>query len=163
MKDLKTYLKEKGWSNKDIKKTVKIIQNAKENKNPKIKVLDKLVYWISLIFILIGNFIITIALIPELIALKGPLLYIVIATLGISFGLLFELLIRTIENLNIKHHLFLGITIPILGIINFIILSNNMEKLVGISSNTNPIIIGALYTITFMLPYLIYQGFLAHK
>ena len=126
MKDLKTYLKEKGWSNKDIKKTVKIIQTAKENKNPKIKVLDKLVYWISLIFMLIGNFIITLALIPELIALKGPLLYIVITTLGISFGLLFELLIRSIENLNIKHHLFLGINIPLLVIINFIILSNNL-------------------------------------
>jgi len=160
MKNLKTYLSEKGWSKKDINKTIKIIQKAKEEKHPKIKVLDKLVYWFSLVFALGGNFIITLALIPELIALKGSQLYLVIITLGISFGLLFELLIRTLENLKIKHHIFLGIIVPILGVINFIILSNNMKRLIGIESTQNPIIIGAVYTTAFMLPYLLYQVFL---
>jgi len=163
MKNLKTYLSEKGWSKKDINKTIKIIQDAKKEKHPKIKVLDKLIYWISLVFALVGNFIITLALIPELVALKGPILFIVIITLGFSFGLLFELLIRTIDNLKIKHHIFLGIIIPILSIINFIFLSNNMKRLIGIENPHNPIIIGAVYTIAFILPYIFYQIFLKDK
>ncbi|MCH8003221.1 MAG: hypothetical protein IH934_01205 [Nanoarchaeota archaeon] len=160
MKNIKKYLVEKGWSKKDINKTIRIIEKAKKNKHPKIKVLDKFVYWFSLLITMIGNLIISISLIPVLITLKGQQLYLVIITLGFAFGLLFELLIRSIENLEIKHHLFLGIIIPIIAVINFIIISNNMKKLIGIESPQNPIIIGAVYSIAFILPYIFYQIFL---
>ena len=160
MKNIKGYLVEKGWSKKDINKTVRIIEKAKKNKHPKIKILDKFVYWFSLLIAIIGNIIISISLIPVLIALKNFQLYFVIAILGLAFGLLFELLIRSIENLEIKHHLFLGILIPIIAVMNFIIISNNIKKLIGIESPQNPIIVGATYSIAFILPYIIYQIFL---
>ena len=48
MRDLKNYLVEKGWKKSDINKTVKIIEQAKKNKHPKIKLLEKTVYWFSL-------------------------------------------------------------------------------------------------------------------
>jgi len=163
MKNIKKYLVEKGWSKKDINKTIRIIEKAKKNKHPKIKVLDKFVYWFSLLIATIGNLIISISLIPVLITLKNFQLYFVIATLGLAFGLLFELLIRSIENLEIKHHLFLGILIPIIAVINLIIISNNMKRLIGIESQQNPIIIGATYSIAFILPYILYQVFLKDK
>ena len=163
MQDLKKRLIEKGWDKRDINKTLKIIEKAKADKHHHIKILDKSVYWISLLVAIAGNFIITIALIPELLALKGLQLYLIIVTLGISFGLLFELLIRTIEHLKTKHHIFLGTIIPILAVINFIIVSNNMKKLIGIENPQNPFLVGIVYAVAFILPYSIYQLFLKNK
>ena len=160
MRDIKNKLIEKGWKKSDINKTIKIIAKAKANKHPKIKTLDKFVYWFSLLIAIIGNLIISISLIPVLLVFKGPSLYGIIIILGISFGLLFELLIRTIEDLKTKHHLFLGVVIPIIAVINFIIISNNMKELVGIESQQDPLIIEAIYAVFFILPYLIYQIFL---
>ena len=163
MKDLKNYLIEKGWTKKDVNRTIKIIESAKKNKHPQIKILDKFVYWFSLLIAIIGNLIISISLIPVLIALKGLQLYLVIITLGLAFGLLFELLIRNIEHLETKHHILLGIMIPVIAVINFIIISNNMKKLIGIENPQNPIIVGSVYAITFILPYIVYQVFLKDR
>jgi|TARA_B100001964_G_scaffold225533_1_gene273463 hypothetical protein len=157
MKNVKKYLIEKGWNKSDVNKTIKIIESAKKNKHPKIKLLDKAVYWISLIIAIIGNFIISVALVPLLLALSGMRLYLIIITLGFAFGLLFELLIRGIEHLETKHHIFLSIIIPIITLINFIIISNNIKKFIGIENPQNPIMTGAVYAIAFILPYIIYQ------
>jgi|TARA_Y100000310_G_scaffold216244_1_gene217265 hypothetical protein len=157
MKNVKKYLIEKGWNKSDINKTIKIIESAKKNKHPKIKLLDKAVYWLSLIIAIIGNFIISVALVPLLLALSGMRLYLIIITLGFAFGLLFELLIRGIEHLETKHHIFLSIIIPIITLINFIIISNNIKKFIGIENPQNPIMTGAVYAIAFILPYIIYQ------
>jgi len=163
MKNIKNRLIEKGWSKKDIIKTINIIEKAKKNKHSKIKLLDKLVYWISLAVAIGGNFIIAVALMPELITLNGFQLYLVIITLGISFGLLFEILIRTIEHLKTKHHILLITIIPILAVINFIIILNNTKKLIGIENPQNPILVGIVYAIAFILPYAVYQIFLKNK
>ena len=164
MHDIKKRLVEKGWSKKDINKTLKILEKAK--KHPKIKILDKSVYWISLIVAIIGNIIISISLIPFLLALRNFQLYLVIITMGIAFGLLFELLIRTIENLETKHHLFLSIIIPIIAVINIVVIvifSNRLEEAINIQNPQNPGLIGVIYAVAFMLPYSIYQLFLKNK
>jgi len=166
MHDIKKRLIEKGWSKKDINKTLKIIEKAKANKHPKIKILDKSVYWISLIVAIIGNIIISISLIPFLLALRSFQLYLIIITMGIAFGLLFELLIRTIEHLETKHHLFLSIIIPIIAVINIIaivLFSNRLEEAINIQNPHNPVLIGVVYAVAFMLPYSIYQLFLKNK
>lgn len=166
MRDIKKRLEQKGWSKKDINKTVRIIEQAKANKHPKIKILDKSVYWISLIAAIIGNSVISFSLIPFLLAMESFQLYIIIITIGVSFGLLFELLIRTIEHLEAKHHIFLGIIIPLIAIINVIIIvtiSNALEKIINIENPHNPLLAGIAYAIAFMLPYLIYQLFLKNR
>jgi hypothetical protein len=163
MDSIKNHLIEKGWNKKDISRTIKIIERAKKNRHPQIKILDKFVYWYSLLLAIIGNLIISIALIPVLLALKGAQLYTVIITLGLAFGLLFELLIRGIENLETKHHLFLGIIIPVIAVINFIIVSNNMKTFIGIENPQNPVIVGIVYAVAFILPYAVYQVFLKNR
>tara|TARA_Y100000310_G_scaffold255534_1_gene263016 strand:+ start:8302 stop:8793 length:492 start_codon:yes stop_codon:yes gene_type:complete len=163
MRDIKKHLIEKGWEKRDINKAIKIIDKAKKTKHPKIKILDKAVYWFSLIVAIIGNFIISVALIPFLLALSGMQLFLFIIILGLSFGLLFELLVRGIENLETKHHLFLGIIIPILAIINFIVISNNIKTFIGLESPQDPIIVGSVYAIAFILPYISYQIFLKER
>jgi len=164
MHDIKKRLVEKGWSKRDINKTLKILEKAK--KHPKIKILDKSVYWISLIVTIIGNIIISISLIPFLLTLRSFQLYLIIITMGIAFGLLFELLIRTIEHLETKHHLFLSIIIPIIAVINIIVIvlfSNRLEEIINIQNPQNPVLIGVVYAVAFILPYSIYQLFLKNK
>lgn len=163
MKGIKKHLVEKGWKKSDINKAIKIIGRAKKSKHPHIKLLDKLVYWFSLLVAIIGNLIISVSLIPVLLALNGPQLYSVIITLGMAFGLLFELLVRGIENLEAKHHIFLGIIIPIVAVVSFIIVSNSMKSMIGMESPQNPLVVGIAYAASFMLPYLAYQLFLKHR
>lgn len=163
MEKTRKYLLEKGWKKRDIDKAIKIIRHAKKHKHPKIKLLDKSVYWLSIIVAIIGNFIISVTLIPFLLALNGLQLFLIVVILGVSFGLLFELLVRGIENLEAKHHIFFGIIIPIIAVTNFIIVSNNIKIFIGIENPQDPVIVGSVYAISFMLPYISYQVFLKNK
>jgi len=160
MEKIRKRLLEKGWKKKDIECAIRIISHAKKHKHPKIKLLDKAIYWISLVVAIAGNFIISIALMPFLLALSGMRFFLFVIALGISFGLLFELLVRGIEGLKAKHHLFLGITIPIVALVNFVIISDNLKKLTGIESSHDTILVGAVYSISFILPYIAYNIFL---
>ena len=96
MENLVKRLEKKGWRKKEIVRAVGIIRNAKQNKPHDIKFLEERIYWVLLAVIIAANFAISIALIPVLIALNGAFLYLVLMVLGIVFGLLFELVIRSI-------------------------------------------------------------------
>src|SRR3989338_5224731 len=162
MRNMKQSLLEKGWNKRDADKTARIIEEAKANKHPKIRILDKSVFWISLLIAIIGNFIISISLIPILLALNNLLLYLILITIGISFGLLFELLIRTIDHLQAKHHLLLGIIMPLIAVINILLIasfSNDLEKVINIRNTHNPMLIGVIYAIALIIPYAVYQLF----
>ena len=160
MQNLVGRLKKIGWSNKEISRAVKIIQNAKRNKTKENLFLEKRIYWILLMVIIVANFSISIAFIPMLIAFKGILLYFLIIILGITFGLLFELVIRSIEHFERKQHIILAFLIPLTALINaFIIsnISNNLNKDIGINNFHNPFAIGIIYAASFVLPYIIYR------
>lgn len=154
---------EKGWTKEDISQAIGIIERAKKSRHPKIKILDRAVYWLSLLLAVIGNLIISVALLPFLLALSGMQLYLIIIALGLAFGLLFELLVRGIENLEAMHHLFLGIIVPIAAVINFIIVSDNAKKIIGVENPQNSIIAGSAYAAAFIMPYIAYQVFLKRE
>ena len=158
MQNLIKRLEKRGWNKKDITKAVRIIQNAKQNKNKDTKFLDKRIYWILLVIIVVANFAISIALVPVLMTLKGFNLYFVIIILGLVFGLLFELVIRSIEHLEKKHHIFLVIFIPLIALVNILIISkiaNNLMLILSITNAQKPIIIALIYAASFVLPYII--------
>ena len=160
MNKLKKRLKEKGWAEQEIDKTINIVREAKEGKHAAIKILDKAVYWLALVIAVIGNFIISVALIPPLMFLKSVQLFLVTMILGASFGLLFELLIRSIEHLEARHHIFLGILIPLIAIINVFIITlvaNGFEKALNINNPQNPFIVAVVYAFSFILPFAFYK------
>ena len=160
MQNLVKRLEKRGWSNKEIKKAVNIIENAKQNKTKENSFLEKRVYWILLAVIIVGNFAISVASIPLLLALKGMVLYFLIILLGVSFGLLFELVIRTIEHLEKKHHLFLAVVIPLVALGSaFLItrISNELVSKFNLKNNHEPVLIGLVYSVSFVLPYIIYR------
>ena len=160
MRNLVERLEKRGWSKKDIIKTVGIIRNAKKNKPSDIRFLEKRIYWILLFVIIAANFAISIALIPVLVALKGMFLYFIIIIIGMVFGLLFELVIRSIDHLEKKHHLILAILIPLIAIVNIFVMSNISNYFIKILSLTNlhnSAVIAVVYSASFVLPYIIYR------
>ena len=163
MHNLINRLKKKGWSKKEIDKTVEIIHNAKQLKTPETRFLEKRVYWILLVLIIAANFAISIALIPLFMVLKGMFLYFVVIVLGVVFGLLFEIVIRSIEHLEKKHHVFLAILIPLVALANVFVvtrISNNLTSTLNLVNLQNPLIVGLIYAVSFVLPYIIYRFFL---
>jgi len=159
----KRFLTKRGWTKKEINDTLKIFREAKNNKHPAIKFLDKSVYWIALAAAILGNFIISVVLIPFLLTLKNFHLYLVIVTLGVAFGLLFELLIRSITHLETRHHLFFGFLIPVIAIVNVFVIaiySKGLEKKLMIESAYNPLLVSVVYGVAFIVPYVFYRLFL---
>ena len=160
MQNLLKRLEKRGWNKKDISKTVEIIHNAKRLKTPEAVFLQKRIDWILLVIIIVANFAISIALIPILMTLSGITLYFIIVILGIVFGLLFELLIRSIEHFEKKHHIFLAILIPLIALANVFItskISNDLTKILQLTNFNNPIIIAFVYAVSFVLPYIVYR------
>ncbi|MBI3035954.1 hypothetical protein HYY71_06550 [Candidatus Woesearchaeota archaeon] len=160
MRNLVNRLEKRGWGKKDIIKTIGIIKDVKQSKAKEDLFLEKRVYWILLAVIITANFAISVALMPILMALNGAFLYFVVIILGIVFGLLFELAIRSIEHLEKKHHLFLAVLIPLIALINaFVIsnISNNLAKTLNLANVHNSIVVALVYAISFVSPYIVYR------
>lgn len=160
MQNLIKRLEKRGWSKREISKAVDIIKNAKQNKPRDVRFIEKRIYWILLILIIVANFAISIALLPLLIVLKEIFLYFIVIVLGLVFGLLFELVIRSMEHLENKHHIFLAILIPLVALLNIFIISkisHDLSKILNLTNFHNPIIIGIVYAASFVLPYIIYR------
>ena len=153
-------LEAKGWSKKDIIEAVDIIKNAKENKTKASLFLEKKIYWILLVIISVANFAIAVALIPILIALNGFVLYAIIIIIGVVFGLIFEIVIRSMEHLEKKHHIFLVLLIPSIALVNVFFMasmSNTLSKILSLRNIQNQTIISLIYAASFVLPYIVYR------
>lgn len=160
MKNLIKRLEKRGWGKREVKKAIGIIRDAKKNKPKDIMFLEERIYWILLVIIIVANFAISVALLPILISLRGVFLYFIIILLGVVFGLLFELVIRSIEHLEKGHHLFLAILIPLIALVNVFIISrisNDLSIDLGLKNIQVPVSIGLVYAISFVLPYIVYR------
>lgn len=160
MRNLIHRLEKRGWKKREVIKAVDIIKKAKHNKTKENLFLEKRIYWILLVLVIAANFSISVALMPILIALKGIFLYLIIIILGIVFGLLFELVIRSIEHLEKKHHLFLAFLMPLIALANVFIISrisNNLAEMLGLKNIHNTIIVAIIYAASLVLPYIIYR------
>jgi len=96
-----------------------------------------------------------------MLVLSSYQLYFIILIIGVAFGLLFNLIIRDIENLDRKHHVIAGIFIPAIAIISVSIMVNVSNYLMELSkidnAPHNPIAISIIYVVFFIMPYLIYK------
>ena len=137
MRNLIKRLEKRGWKKREIINTVDIIKNSKKNKPRDVIFIEKRIYWNLLVMVIVANFEISIALIPVMIALRGFILYFVLVVLGIVFGLLFELVIRSIEHLEDKHHFLLAILIPLISLANIFFISRISNNLIKTLSLTN--------------------------
>lgn len=157
MPGLTENLKKKGWSEEEIKKVSIILGESHEKKSSTILIIDKIVYWAGLLLAIIGNFIISVLLIPFLILLKSFYLYIALLFLGVVFGWVFNILIKDIEAIKSGQHIIAWIFIPAIAIVNVYFmtnLSNYIATLMEIPSGIHKApLVSFVYVFSFMFPY----------
>ena len=152
-------LKRKGWSEEDIRKTQKIIEERMlHDKSRSLIFSNKVVFWAVIFVIILGNFIISMLFIPFLLLLNKIALDITIIVIGLAFGALFNLVVVDIRYIEKKHHLIAGLTIPVLAFINLSFMvkaTNALNEVLRLSTaRENPITISIIYVIAFMIPFL---------
>lgn len=160
MHNLIRRLEKKGWAQKDIRKAIEIAKDAKIKNIESSSFLERRIYWILLLVIIAANFAVSVALIPVFMTLKGVFLYSIVIIMGLFFGLLLELVIRSIEHLEKKHHIFLAVVIPLAALVNIFIMvgaSNNLSSILDIHNKNSPASLAAIYSLSFAAPYIFYK------
>ena len=139
---------DKRWGKEDIHKAHNLIHSLKQTRYHHKKITKT--YWSILAFVITYNLVISLVLMPLILLLKPVLLYSTLILIALSFGLLFELLLRTIGAHEKKLFRIINTIIPILTLINFFIIANLVSKLVS------PLSVALTYTFFFILPYVFY-------
>ena len=154
-------LKEKGWSQEEINKAANILHGSEDpGKIYFSKKMNPILYWLVLILAIVASMVISVVLIPFMLAVESTIgLYSIIALLALSFGFFFRLLLTEIEYVDPKHHVIAGVFIPALAIINIVIVINVttvIDKIFfGARFSQNVVAIGIIYVVSFVAPYLI--------
>ena len=119
-----------------------------------------MIYWLTLLVGLLGNFVISIILLFFMLIVQGFKLYLIIIIIGFAFGAFFNLLIRSIKNVENRNIIIGGSALLLLTLINTALItsfSNSLQQNIGLNNvQYSPIIISVAYTIAFGLPYFIF-------
>ena len=146
----------KEWSPDFAAKTEQILQRAEKSKPFWIQNVDKALYWILLFLAIVGNFVISVVLVPFLLILKGASLYFSLFFVGASFGWVFSFILHHLQRLQKEQHVIASIFIPCLALINvgiFAALSNKLIILLKLTTPPhNPFLVGAVYVLGYVIP-----------
>jgi hypothetical protein len=157
MADVTANLRKKGWSEDEINRVSRIFEESPGKKSSTIVTLDKVAYWTGLFLAILGNFVISVLLIPFLILMKSFYLYLALIFLGIIFGWVFNVLLQDLESIRTGQHVIAWIFIPVISIINVYVmanLSNFIATLMEIKSGIHEApLVSAVYVFSFMFPY----------
>ena len=153
MQNLIKRLEKRGWKKKDISKAVSIIKSSKRNKE------SHKIFWVICVLgvVLTITYAISFLLDFLLVFLNGFFMYAIIFALGISFGLLTEISVRSIEQLEKKHHFFLAIAIPLVSFIAIFFFILNSNLFARIKEINDSAIVSLVYSFSFAMPYLVYR------
>jgi len=152
-------LKEKGWTELELKKTENILGKITRHE----KHFSKIVFWSALITIIFANLVVSIVLIPFLLVFPAWLLYGIVVLLAGSVGFLYDLLIMDIGHLKTKHHVSASILIPLIAIVNMVVMVLVANNIIMDSKVTtmphNPWITAIVFAVAFILPYVFMRLF----
>lgn len=152
-------LKKKGWKKHHIAKTIHILKKAEDKKHPSVKVLDKILFWLVLFLIMLGNVIILIALLPVIIEMPQTITLIIFAIIGFAFGALIDNIIKDME-LTRKHYFLAGVLIALMATLNMFLVitfARYVLKEVGVLIRINPLLTIFIYIIAFTLPHILFK------
>jgi hypothetical protein len=155
-------LLEKGWTEEEIEKTTDLLySDEKVEKHVQFrKATHPMLYWIGLIVAMIGNFILTVALVPFLMILNSAQVYVILGIVGFVFGYVFHVIIKDIEHVDEKHHLVAGIFTPAIALIIVFFMTtvaNRFNEVINNPNPHNPWVLSIVYLICFSAPYFIYK------
>ncbi len=146
----------KEWSSDLAVKTQEILRRAEKRKSYWVKLIDSSLYWLLLFIAIVGNFIVSVVLVPILLIESGWPLYVSLFFIGASFGWDFSFIIHSLEKIEKQHHIIASIFIPALALINvgiFAVLSNRLIVLMHLpTAPHNAFLVGAVYVLGYVLP-----------
>ncbi len=151
----KTRLHQKGWDDAQIQKAEAVLERDLRYDIQ----FSRIVFWSAIVVIVFANILVAGVLIPILIALNEWVLYGTVIILAGTVGFLYNFLITDIGHLEKKHHIWAGVLVPILALGNIIavvLLSNRFIEDAHIQNvEQNPYLIGLLFAVAFILPYIV--------
>jgi len=152
-------LVKKGWDSRYIKKTLHILKNSHKYKHPHIKKLDKMMYWIFIIVMIITNIIVFLGIIPILIEAPNWLSYISIGVLGLCLGGFIDYVLRHID-IDHRHYISALIILPIIGMVSLIIILNFTKEIIqeiGFYITINPVLLLTIFILSYCIPHIIFK------
>ncbi|HSU72742.1 MAG TPA: hypothetical protein VLJ21_02745 [Candidatus Binatia bacterium] len=155
---LRMNLASKGWQPHHIDRAISVLQSSASIKSDSVRLLDSVIYWIALALAVLGNFVLSIALIPVLLAFSDIALLISTAIAAILFGMVLDFVLREIEQLRHTHLIIPELFIPAIALINVYIitnLSNNVALALNLSTTHNPWVVSIIYMICFVIPHFV--------
>jgi hypothetical protein len=158
-KHLKKKLHLKGWSKEEINRAEEIMRKAEQNKHPHIKKVEGSLYWFTLCIGILGTVLLSLIIIPVLIANNAALSYVLTGVFGFLLGALIVMIIKDLHWLEHHHHLLLSLIIPFIAIFNFFIVVNRVNLFsssIGLRTLHNPLLVGMVYMVCFIIPYAVF-------
>lgn len=159
MKDIRKKMAKKGWDKKEVDDAIRRMSATEKITKHRQYYLHYagLMYWTTLLVLLVSNFLVAIVLVPFLVVINTGFVYFIIGLLGLVFGILFNHLIRDIEQLERRHHFLAAIFIPVVAVLNLFAIvpvTNSVRIMLKVGELQNPLVIAAAYVCMFLLPYI---------
>ncbi|HLD39957.1 MAG TPA: hypothetical protein VJB13_02345 [Candidatus Nanoarchaeia archaeon] len=150
-------LLQKGWREEELRKADAILEQSTKRD----VFFSKIVFWSALVVIVFANLLISVILIPFLLALYDWALYGIVTILALCIGFLYNFLITDIGLLETAHHRLASIIVPLIGMGNVIIMvlvSNRFIESVHLNNQPHsPWVTAAVFGVAFILPYVVDQ------
>ena len=157
-KDLIETLREKGWDDTEIEKTLRIMGKGTQESGGAEQKTQQVVYWMILLDLGIGNLLISFGLIPFLMVLQPSFALAIVAVIGFVLGLFFNMLVWDLDQVKTEHHYAAMFFIPCTAILNIaiiVIIANAMASFLKSAVPKNPYVMSGAYVTAFIVPYVI--------
>ncbi len=148
---------QKGWTKREIQEAVRILKKAEEKKHPIHKLVENNLLGVALLKAFIANLFATTVAIPFILSFQGRTLYVFLAMLGLSFGMVLHSVLKQVENLETRHHTLAFIFLAITILIQFQIglhLARQLVHYLQLNPIQDPWFITLSYLIPYLCPYL---------
>lgn len=154
MKHLEIKLKKKGWKEKEIYKTIRVLDRIEKKKSHNIKIIEIiariLILATSITAVLSG----AIFLIPILTVLRGVYAYPIIIIVSLFLGYMVDMLLNKTTLIKNIFNQFIAILITSIFAIYFI--TDIVNKIAGeynIALLNDPVSVSLIYSITLTIPF----------
>lgn len=141
-----------------LKSDLAIMESIAKKKLYVEQKMQRFVAMTGILLLIVINILGALLLIPFLLFFEGFAEYAIIAVFAVCFGMLFNLMIHSIEQLGDKHHIIAGIVVPFFGLLDIIILFTLLEKIaktLNIVQTTHYTFIVVLFVVAFIIPYIV--------
>ena len=155
--ELHYILTKRGWTEQEIHRTLETLNAGEHRKSSFVKKLDIFVLWLFLIVSITGIFIVSIALVPILVIMEGGYLFITLAGMGATFGLLLDSIIVHLHKL--RQLIMPNIFLPAFALINVYLITtfanDIIEALKLATLKHSPTLVSIVYVAAFLAPHVI--------